>query len=52
MKCKMHMIVNGKSPDYIMSIMYGIHISLGMFERDIVKSFVKKNEESNDGRNR
>lgn len=51
-KLLMHMIVNSKSPAYIMSTMYGIHISLGTIERDIVKSFVKKNEESNDGRNR
>lgn len=51
-KLLMHVIVNCKSPDYIMSIMYGIHISLGTIERDIVKSFVKKNEEVKNGRNR
>lgn len=51
-KLLMNMIANSKSPSYIMSTMYGIHISLGTIERDIVKSFVKKNEEVNDGRNR
>lgn len=49
-KLLMHMIVNSKSPAYIMSTMYSIHISLGTFERDIVKSYGKKNEEGKNGK--